>query len=372
MNSDVHPAVAALVLLLTGVAVGLWMWGSGVAAGFGGPAELNVGPDGHSYVQIRNYLIEHDPQGEYIRTHDLEGMDVELFLGGFAFFSDGDILLRRGPDPRSFFDNLRAYGRQTNRKSITAEDSDSGLFRCNLASFSCERFGDRWLDFKAAYSVFIDWQTDEVYIADTTRHALRKYSSTGAELAPKVGGFEFPNQLMVFDGELLVADTNHHVIRSLEPESSRYGVAVDSKNVVPAAAKTAQQTWPSHFARVGEEWWVNNMQTGMNHGGIYVFDSDWRYQRRLELPPEADPISILAVGDAVWVSDWNNDLVRRFSTAGEPLASLESAGLESILDASRQERRKYTMLSYTGVAAVVALLLGLLVRAFALSMSRKS
>ena len=370
MNSDVHPAVAALVLIMTGVAVALWVWASGMAAYLGGPAELNSGPDGHRFVQIQNYLVEHDAEGAYLGTHDLEAMDVELFLGGYAFFSDGDILLRRGPDPRSFVDNLRAYARETNRKSIVPEDPRSGLFRCNLDSLACERFGTEWIDFKAASGVFIDWQTDEVYISDTTRHLLRKYSSTGVELAPPVGGFEFPNQLMVFDEQLLVADTNHHVIRRLEPQSATFGNDIDRQDIVPAAATSAQQTWPSHFARVGEEWWVNNMQTGMNHGGIYVFDRDWSYLRRLDLPAEADPISILAVGDVVWISDWNNDVVRRFSTAGEPLASLESAGLESILTASRQERHQYRLISYSGAALVLALLLGLLLRAFALSMNK--
>ncbi len=370
MNSDVHPVVAALVLIMTGLAIGVWMWGSGAAARLGGPAELNVGPDGHRYVQIQNYLVEHDEEGAYLRTYDLEVMDVELFLGGFAFFSNGDILLRRGPDPRSFLDNLRAYSRETNQKSIVPEEPRNGVFRCNLESSSCERFGEEGIDFKAAYSVYIDWQTDEVYISDTTRHLLRKYSATGVELAPPVDGFEFPNQLMVHDGQLLVADTNHHVIRILEPLSSMYGDAIDRKDVVPAPAKTARQTWPSHFARVGEEWWVNNMQTGMNRGGIYVFDNDWEFLRRVALPTDADPIAILAVGDAVWVSDWNNDVVRRFSLSGEPLASLDSAGFETILAASRQERLKFTLLSYAGVGVVAFLLLGLMVRAFALSMNR--
>lgn len=370
MNSDVHPALAALVLIMTGVAVAVWVWASGVAAYIGGPAELASGPDGHLYVQIQNYLIEHDENGAYLETHDLEALDVELFLGGYAFFSNGDVLLRRGPDPRSFLDNLRAYSRETNRKSIVPEDPRSGLFRCNLDSFACERFGTEWIDFKAAYGVFIDWQTDEVYISDTTRHLLRKYSSTGLELAPPVAGFEFPNQLMVHDGQLLVADTNKHVIRSLDPQSPTFGEAVDRKDVVPAAAKTAKQTWPSHFARVGEQWWVNNMQTGMNHGGLYVFDRNWQFVRRIELPPDADPIAVLAAGDTVWVSDWNNDVVRRFSTAGEPLARLESAGLESVLAASRQERHKFTLLSYSGAAVVAFLLLALMVRAFALTMNK--
>lgn len=371
MNSDVHPAVAAIVLIATVMAIALWTWGSGVAASFGGPAELAKGPGGHNYVQIQNYLVEHDADGAYLRTYDLDALDVELFLGGYAFFSNGDILLRRGPDPRSFLDNFRAYKRETNSNSIVPGDPGSGLSRCNLETSVCETFGESGVDFKAAYSVFIDWPTDEVYISDTTRHLLRKYSSKGAELASPVGGFKFPNQLQLHEGQLLVVDTNNHVIRTLDSKSSAFGDPIDSKDVVPGAAKLAQQTWPSHFTRVGDEWWVNNMQTGMDRGGIYVFDNDWQYLRRVELPQEADPISILAVGDAVWVSDWNNDVVRRFSTAGKPLADLDSEGLETVLALSRQERRKYTMFSYSGVAAFLAILFGLMVRAFALSMNKE-
>ena len=370
MNSDVHPAVAAIVLIMTVMAIALWTWGSGVAASFGGPAELTRGPGGHSFVQIQNYLVEHDADGAYLRTHDLDALDVELFLGGYAFFSNGEILLRRGEDPRTFLDNFRAYKRETNSNSIVPSDPGSGLSRCNLETSVCEPFGESGIDFKAAYSVFIDWPTDEVYISDTTRHLLRKYSSRGVELASPVGGFKFPNQLSLHEGQLLVVDTNNHVIRVLESKSEAFADPIDSKDVVPGAAKLAEQTWPSHFARVDGEWWVNNMQTGMDRGGIYVFDNDWQYLRRVELPREADPISILAVGGTVWVSDWNNDIVRRLSTTGEPLANLESDGIESALTLSRQERRKYTMLSYSGVALFLAILFGLMARAFALSMNK--
>ena len=355
---------------MTVIAVALWAWASGVAAAFGGPAELRTGPGGHHFIEIQNYLVEHDAEGAYLTTHDLGAIGVELLLGGYAFFSNGDVLLRRGPDPRSFLDNFRAYKRETNRNSIVPDEPGSGLFRCNLETSDCARFGGAGIDFKAAFGVFIDWQTDDVYISDTTRHSLRKYASDGIELAPPVDGFKFPNQLMLHDGQLLVADTNNHVIRRLESQSSTFAKAVDSKSTVPAAAKEAQQTWPSHFARVGEEWWVNNMRTGMNRGGIYVFDDDWQYVRRIELPPNADPISLLAVGDEVWISDWNNDAVRRFSATGEQLPDLESAGLETILALSRQERLTYTILSYSGVVLVALMLLGLIVRAFALGMNK--
>ncbi len=369
MNAKVHPLIAALVLAATFAAAALWMWASGRAASLGGPAELTTGPQGHSFIQIQNYLIEHDAQGAYLRTHNLEEMGVELFLGGHAFFSNGDILLRRGPDPRSFLDNLRAYKRETNRSSITPESTDSGLFRCNLETRACEAFGETGIDFKASFGVFIDWQTDEVYISDTTRQLLRKYSSTGVELAPPVKGFHFPNQLMVHEGQLLVADTNNHVIRVLESKSPSYGDRIDSKDVVPPMAKTAGQTWPSHFTRVGDEWWVNNMRTGMDRGGIYVFDKDWRFQRRVELPYGADPISLLAVADTAWISDWNNDVVRRFTVTGEAISDLKSAGLQDVLARSAEQRRHFTLMSYAGVVVVGLLFVGLLVQAFARSMN---
>ena len=369
MNAKIHPLIAALVIAAAVAAAALWAWASGQAASFGGPAELSRGPHGHSYIQVQNFLVEHDTDGNYVRTHDLGELGVELVLGGHAFFSNGDILLRRGVDPRSFLDNFRAYRRETNINSIVPESPDSGLARCNLESMACERFGQPGIDFKAAFGVFIDERTDEVYISDTTRHLLRKYSAAGIELAPPASGFKFPNELMLHDDRLLVADTNHHVIRILEPGSSDFGTRVDSRDVVPASARSAGHRWPSHFARVGDTWWVNNMQTGMNLGGLYVFDDDWQFIRRVELPAGADPISILAVAGTVWVSDWNNDVVRRFAVDGEPLSDLQSDGLDTVLSRFAEERRRYTVLSFAGVIVVGLMFVGLIVQAFARSMN---
>lgn len=370
MNSNVHPAIVALVLMLTAIAIAAWTWGSFLAASIGGPAELRSDPGGHHYIQLQNYLVEHDANGDYVKTHDLTAIDVELFLGTYAFFSNGDILLRRGPDPRSFGDNVRAFQRRTNERTIRPETLDSGLFRCDLDNTSCERFGSEGVDFKAAHGIFIDWRRDDVYISDTTRHLLRKYSADGTELTQPIGGFKFPNQLLIHDDQLFVVNTNHHVVEVVSPTTLTFGDRVERLDVVPDVAKSSEQDWPSHLARVGNEWWVNNMQTGMNRGGLYVFDETWRFDRKVDLPADADPISILPVNDEVWVSDWNNDRVRRFAASGRALPDLESEGMETILTASRLERRKYELFSYSGIALIVFLILGLLVRGLAVSMNR--
>lgn len=372
MNSKVHPVVAGLVILLTFVAVGVWMWGSGKAANIGGPSELRVDPAGHLYIQIQNQLVEHDAKGAFLKTHDLGELGVDLFLGGYAFFPDGDVLLRRGPDPRSFTDNLRAIQRKTNQQSLEPVTPDTGLYRCSLEAASCRLFGKVAIDFKAAHGIFIDWQADEVYISDTTRHVLRKYSSEGEELAQPATGFRFPNQLLMSGNKLMIADTNHHVIRVIDPRTASFGRLLGRKDVVPTQARAAGRSWPSHFARVGDEWWVNNMRSGMNEGGIYVFDQNWQYRHKVQLPEQADPISLVVFGDEVLVSDWNNDRVYRFSFAGAPLGDFESAGLRQITVGAQEARRRFEAYKYLGILLFALLLGGLMVRALAVSMSGSS
>ena len=359
----------SLVLFLTFVALAVWMWGTGESANIGGPAELRTDRDGHLYIQIQDQIVEHDANGEFQETHNLTELGVELFLGTYGFFSNGDILLRRGPDPRSFGDNIRAFQRRTNEHSTVPDTTESGLFRCDLDTKNCTRFGAGGVDFKAAHGIFIDWRTDDVFISDTTRHVLRKYADDGVELAGPVTGFKFPNQLLIANGQLLVADTNHHQIQIVDSSTAHFGDAIEKVNVVPAYARGARQTWPSHFARVGNEWWVNNMRTGMNEGGIYVFDDNWQYDRNVTLPPDADPISLVAFGGEVLISDWNNDRIHRISTAGEQLPDFKSAGLEQILADSRATRSQFDLIAYSGIALLVLVIGGLMVRALVVTIS---
>lgn len=365
VNAKVHPLVVVLVIFLTFLAIGVWVWGSGEAKSIGGPAELKTGPDGHLYIQIQNQLLEHDADGVFIERHDLAELDVDQLLGGIAFFSDGDILLRRGPDARTLSQNIRAYQRQTNDQSLTPVSPDSGLYRCDLDTTKCELFGSGGIDFKAAHSIFIDWPTDEVYIADTTRHLLRKYSSSGDAVAEPAAGFKFPNQLLMHEGALYVVNTNYHQIRKVDPRTVSFGEELESFDVRSPVALAARQTWPSHMARVGDQWWVNNMRNNMSEGGIYVFDDDWSYDRTVSLPPDADPISLLPFRGEVLISDWNNDRVYRVSSAGDLLNDFASTGLEQVLAESRSKRLQFQIYSFAGIGLFVFVLAGLVVRILA-------
>ncbi len=362
LDSKVNPWVATAVIVLTILAAGVWTWAGGRAKEFGGPAGLAIAPDGRLFIQVQNVLLEHDAEGTFARRHDLGTVGVERFLGGFDFFSNGDVLLRLGPDTRTLGDNLRAYQRQTNEASLTPDVPGAGMHRCSIPAWHCSPFGVPPIDFKAAMSLHIDRSDDSVYVSDSTRHVLRKYRSDGTLLAVSDGGYHFPNQLLLHDGLLHVADTNHHRIVTLDPSTDTFGAEVAGHDVVPALAETTDRRWPSHFARIGDEWWVNNMRTGMNEGGIYVFDDDWQYLRRVMLPGTADPIAIRSFGDVVLVTDWNNDRVYQLTDAGEVAGDFESSGLAALLDESRNQRRKFRLMAYGAVGNAALLIIVLVLR----------
>ena len=368
MHSDVHPLVAALVIALTAVAIATWMWGMEQAASIGGPAELRTDPNGHLYIQIQNKLVEHDANGVYVKTHDLSSLGVEQFIGAYDFFANGDILLRRGPDPRSFFDNIRAFQRKANVSSLQPATADSGLFRCDLHARQCSRFGDAGVDFKAAFGVAIDHANGAVFFSDTSRHQLLKYTVEGELLAGPVDGFKFPNQLLLNE-HLYVADTNNHRISVVNAATQNFATEIASEFVVPIEAVNAEQRWPSHMIRVGDAWWVNNMQHSMDLGGLYIFDADWHFHRKVALPIDADPISLVMFRGEVLVSDWNNDAVYRISTSGEYTGDFESTGLNEVIKESEGRRSTYLWVSYSGVALLALVIGGLFVRALVVTVS---
>jgi hypothetical protein len=363
LNMKVHPAIAILVVALGIAATGVKIWADGEAKELGGPAQLLRDPSGQVYLQIQNQLLQHDADGNFVQRHDLSVLGVDIVIGAIGFFPNGDILLRRGEDQRSFADNISAYQRKENTHSIITDAPSIGLARCNLITQACSSFATPPIDLQSTFGVVIDQQTDAVFISDTSRHILRKYSASGVELATPAPGFRFPNQLVLDDARLLVADTNNHRISVVDSSDLSFGKILRSIDVVPEEADRRGDRWPSHFAKVGDEWWVNNMKSNMRNGGIYVFDLDWKYMRRIPLPGEADPVSIMRYGAGALISDWDNDRVYYIDESGAALPDLESTGLLAVLEESAAKRRHYQAISWIGILLLAIALTVLIVRA---------
>lgn len=362
LNANVHPAIATAVLLLAAVAIAVKIWGDGRALDVGGPAQMLRAPAGQVYIQVGNRLLQHDPQGGFVRPIDLADLGVTRVIGGFAFFPNGDLLLRRGSDPRSLLDNLRAYGRLRNPRSILDADPESGLARCDLQKLQCSPFGAAPIDFRSTFHAYIEPQAATVWFSDTPRHTLRKFSTDGEQLASLETGVRFPNHLVVHDGQLLVADTNNHRLAAFDISTTGAPEFVASIDVIPEEAASRRERWPTHFAQIEGRWWVNNMRSNMRNGGIYVFDDDWRFMQRMALPDDADPIAILPFGSGALVSDWDNLRVYRLDADGRRLDDFKSAGLEAVLRDAREQRHFYAVVSWLGIGLFVLVFAGLLLK----------
>ena len=317
-------------------------------------------PEGHLYIQIQNILLEHDARGTFVARHELGQLGVGALLGDTAFFPNGDILVRRGADTRSLADNLRAFLRLTNKEGLSPDAPDTGLYRCTLASRQCRVFGETPIDFRSAFSIAIDADQGAVFISDTSRHVVRKFTLDGTPVGAPAGGYRFPNQLLIHDGLLLVADTNNHRVRAVLPDGSGFGTEVATYDVVPSEVTMGSTRWPYHLARVGDRWWVNNMTSSMNYGRVDVFDDQWQHLSHIALPPGADPIDFAMFGDQVLISDWYGDRVHRVSTEGVWLGDFHSDGLEAVLQESQQLRDFYRLTGWLAVlvaAGIVAMII---------------
>ena len=364
LNMKIHPAIATLVVALFIVATGVRFWASGEAKELGGPAQLLRDSSGQLYVQIQNQLLEHDPDGTFVHRHDLSVLGVDVVIGAIGFFSNGDVLLRRGADQRSLIDNITAYQRRENTNSIDTSAQNIGLARCNLNVQECSAFATPSIDLQSTFGVSIEQRTDNVFISDTSRHLLRKYSAYGVELVSPAAGFKYPNQLMLHNSELMVADTNQHRISVLDSSDLSFGKILRSIDVVPEDADQRGDRWPSHFAQVGDEWWVNNMKSNMHNGGVYAFDLDWEYKRRILLPEDADPVAIIPYGSGALISDWDNNRVHYIDVSGSALPDFESSGLQAVLEESAAQRLHYQALSWIGILLFAVVMIVLIFRAF--------
>jgi len=365
LQMKIHPALAGFVIALAVIAVAMKFWGEGEALKYSGPSQLLRDPHGHLYIQIQNQLLEHNADGEFLRGHDLTELGVQTMIGAAAFFSNGDILLRRGEDRRDIANRIAAYQRRENTSDLVPESPGAGLARCSLQAKQCTPFAEPPVDFKSTIGVYIDWRNDDVYISDTSRHTLHKYSRNGVAMAEPKRGFKFPNQILLLDEQLFVTDTNHHQIRVVDARSEFFAKTIRSLSVVPEQARQAELRWPSHLARIGDEWWINNMNRAMRSGGIYVFDQNWQYLRRVPLPENADPISILPFAAGALISDWDNDRVYRVAKSGTVLEDFSSPGLEAVLEESRKSRSFYRALSWMGIVLLGVVFIGLITRSIA-------
>ncbi len=310
-------------------------------------------PYGALYINIRDSLYKLSPDMRLLGEYRLEDYGVYDLVGDFGVFSNGDLLLRRGHFDPSLLDNVMAFLRISDLKS-PAQPVDEGLYRCDMLTKHCQVFGDRLRDFDSAFRVAIDWSNDNVYLADTPYHNIYKFDAQGRELARKEQGYKFPNQIRLIDGDLYVVDTNHHLVQQIRSETEHFAGILRSFPVT--GRKIPGGRFPYSFARVGDRWWVNNMDTHMAYGRVSIFDGDWGYLSSPELPEESGPRDIASLGDRVLVTDMVGIAIHVFDYNGDVIDVQWPGEIEKKLMQLRAESAYYTLLENVAMGLFVVFL----------------
>ncbi len=322
LSGDLSPGAVAAIVLYFLIVLGIGFWARGVATAVPGPGALKQSEQGDVYVQVGLELLRVTPGGVDVRAYDLARLGVDR-LFDFVLLADEKILVRLGPYEKTFLENIAMYLRLPNTKPVPVMPAGTGLYTCDLAAMSCTPFSHNF-DMDSTHWLAYDRETQEVYVADTSRHQLHKLGADGVLRATQSEGFIFPNHISVVDGKLLVVDTNNRAIKLVNGRDEPFGALVREENPVNSSVRNAGHGFPSMLADVGDEHWLLIMNNSMARGGVYRYAQDWRYIDRVALPDAVNADYIGRVGDGIWLSDGNGWKVIQLNAKGVQVGELRS------------------------------------------------
>ena len=212
MDQHLKPTTILLTLLFFGILLGAKFWAGHQALLVSHLARMHPHPDGRLFVQLGEELYAYTPEDGSEERFDLRELGIAEMVGDFAFFNNGDLLVRKGRYDPGLLENFRRFLRLTNRQPEIAEGGDGGLFRCRLETARCDPFGPRMLNLNSAFHLTLDLVSERVFLADTSRHRLLLFAPDGEELDRFEQGLKFPNQILFRDGRLYVATNDHYII----------------------------------------------------------------------------------------------------------------------------------------------------------------
>jgi hypothetical protein len=359
MNQEVKPLTAIIVLAIFSLLLWGKFWAHDAAVSVYGFSNMHKHPNGTAYIMLGHQLFSFNDEAKSTGQIDLLrlGVDNDSTATDFAFFSNGDLLIRRHILEHDFIYNLQVFFRLKNQQSKSSTNQQAGLFRCNTVSFECKPFTNPPLNLNDAFSLAVDLKTDRVFVADTSRHTVRLFSNSGEELDSKEG-FLFPNQIHFQDNKLYVADTNHHRLAVVGVEEKRFGEILEEMDTRAGPARVDGEVWPSGFLLAGDRRWVRNADNNMAHGGIYVFENSGKFINRIDLPKAADPFALLQLGNSVLVNDFSQNRIYQFTLDGKALPDFQPDVMQPQLAILNAEKQKYQKLELTFTIAFALLLLG--------------
>jgi len=368
MKKNETKYIAAISIVLILLLLCLRIWASDVAVSFVGPTQIRMGQNGTVYTVSDNILYLHDKDGDLVDVVPLNKFGVEQFIGDFWIYKNGDILIRREVSQKlSAGRELEMYARLGSGEWDGLKDGESILQRCSMDSFACAKFGEGGETFGkiTTFKLFVDEDRGHTYVADTLGHQLLGLDDHGVVSQRSHAIFKFPNQIVLEnDGLLYVADTNHHRIAGVRTDADNFGI-IKHEFRISGDNLIAGCVWPMSLARTPDNrWWVINAGNDMRNGDLVIYDNEGTVIKRVDLPDDADPMSLLALQDKVLVTDPSLMRIYTIGLDGRLLDDFGSTTFKLDASALLRNKRWHEGLSSLSLALMLALLVLALIMAW--------
>lgn len=315
--------------------------------------------DDYLVTQFGDHLVWLDQYGREQKAQNLRELNL-MPHGDFDFFSNGDLLmysLRSEPNSLELLARLLRLQKRASsavRPEVASQGQD-GLYRCDLQREMCTAFASQLPVLSSSFRLVIDRSTDEVYLADTPAFKLYKLGKAGATLATSdTQTFRFPNQLVLVNHQLWLADTNNHRVVAVSTDSDHFAQVEQQFTVL----LDSRYRWPHQIAKSDKGWWVNIGNGDMAHGRIVHFSENGERGSEQELHEMSDPMAIAYWRDTLWLADFAEPILQRYNADGVPLAAVESATLAAVSEESKARYQYYRRVSHFGLGGLILVLVG--------------
>lgn len=323
MQKSVNPWLAAGIILFFSSLLVLYIWASNQWMKLPRLGLAKQGPTGELVFHYGDSLVFVNDQGQLLQRISAAEFGEQTFIGDFGFLSSGELLLALGHTPRRLTEKLRIFARAEKVEATPASASAAGLYACQLQPIKCRRFSQ---DLPPLTNSFRLWITGEnqVYLANTTGHQIFWLDSEG-HLLGKAVGFRYPNQLLQYKHDLVVADTNHHSLKRLSLSADTFGQVQQEIPVQLAGA--SGYNWPVNLLEAAGMFWVLVGDNNLSDARLARYSTSGKFIDELSLPPGTDAISLVKYNNQLLVMDAAQPEIHQFDLKGKAKGDWEIPAL---------------------------------------------
>ncbi|MCP8900787.1 hypothetical protein [Gilvimarinus xylanilyticus] len=362
-------AAAIIIVSCVVSTLGLYLWAGSQRAGLQGYGFMRVN-EGELVVNFDRSWVWLSQTGRERRTLDLESENLRP-VGDFDFFANGDLLIYHRQAALSVGQNLKAFLRLRQAPAHSSAGHDGqradGFYRCRLSVLRCDLLPNANILPARSFRLVIDSATDVIYLADTSDHSVYKLSGDGEVLASRREGFKFPNQLLLRDGALWLADTNHHRVVVLDTHAEGFARERSHRKVT----LDHKYRWPLQLATAPQGLWVLVGDSSVANARLAFIDRDNDVTQ--PLAPEVlrsaglnDPLAIKYWLGALWINDFTQPKLRRVNPTTGDVQTIDSPRLQSLEQAYTRKANHYRHLEALAIGLFVLVIVGGVIAAWVL------